>query len=210
MNDKIDISLAEDEDLARAKAWWKDNGSSIIGGIAIGTAVVIGYNFWQKYQRDHAQEVASSYQTYQNSPDDKAAFKKLVDIDSDAVYTQLAYLTQAAKETKNEQWEDAEKTLQTLLSLNVDSGIYEIAQLRLATVFLAQNKGKEALTLLNQTDYKPQTLFSARLHELKGDAQLNLGNKEQARTLYQISIDASDDIGLPSSLIQLKINNIGQ
>ena len=50
MNDKIDIELAEDEDLARAKAWWKENGSSIIGGVLIGTVVVFGYKYWQIYQ----------------------------------------------------------------------------------------------------------------------------------------------------------------
>ena len=68
MNDKIDIELAEDEDLARAKAWWKENGSSIIGGVVIGTCLVLGYNFWQSYQEDLAREVAQLYEQYALAP----------------------------------------------------------------------------------------------------------------------------------------------
>ena len=90
MNDKINLGIAEDEDLVRAKAWWKENGSSIIGGILIGTTMVVGYNFWQSYQEKHASEVAVLYEQYTQSSNSGAALGALLEVDDKTSYAQLA------------------------------------------------------------------------------------------------------------------------
>ena len=77
MNDKINIEIPEDEDVARAKAWWKENGSSIIGGVVIGTALVVGYNFWNQFKDTKAEQASVLYQQAV-SPDNAVLAKEAV------------------------------------------------------------------------------------------------------------------------------------
>lgn len=208
MNDKIEIELAEDEDLARARAWWKDNGSSIIGGIAIGTAMVVGYNYWQSYQADHAEKVAELYEAQTRAPGDEVALNALIDLDGESTYAQLARMTSAREAMDAKQYEKAESLLKGVLTSSKDKGLIAVARLRLATVYLAQNKSDDVITLLDTQENSGIALQQAREDELKGDAYLQKGDKAKVRALYQSSIDALAEAGQSAGLVQIKLDNL--
>jgi len=208
MNDKIEIELAEDEDLARARAWWKENGTSIIGGIAIGTAMVVGYNYWQSYQADHAEKVAELYEAQTRAPDDEVALNALIDLDGESTYAQLARMTSAREAMDAKQYDKAESLLKGVLTSSKDNGLKAVATLRLATVYLAQNKSDEVIKLLDAEANSDIPLQQAREDELKGDAYLQKGDKEQAGALYQSSIDALTEAGQAGGLVQIKLDNL--
>ncbi len=208
MNDKINIGIAEDEDLVRAKAWWKENGSSIIGGVLIGTVMVVGYNFWQSYQEKHASEVAALYANYNNSPDDSAALDALLEVDDKATYTQLARLTAAKVAMEADDLELSESLLQGILSSQSDDSLRSVAVLRLANVYLANDKPDAALDLLDAQPGAGLPLFQARVQELQGDTYLLKGDAEKAASFYESSIAAMQLLGQPYVLIQLKLDNL--
>ncbi len=207
MNDKIEIELTEDEDLVRARAWWKENGSSIIAGIAIGVVMVVGYNYWQTYQENRANEVAQLYEAYQAS-NDETALNALTDANAGSTYTQLARLTAAKNAADEKQYDQAASLLKDVLASGTDSGMKAVAALRLATVYLSQNKPDEAIQLLDSQAESVLPLQQARSAETKADAYLQKGDQAQARALYQSSIDALTAAGQPATLVQLKLDNI--
>lgn len=208
MNDKIDIELSEDEDLVRARAWWKENGSSIITGIAIGVVMVVGYNYWQSYQEDRANEVAQLYEAYVQAPNNEAALNALVEANASSSYAQLARMTAARLAADEKQYDRAVALFKDILASGTDSGMKAIATLRLATVYLSQNKPDEVIQLLDSQAKSELPLQQARSAEIKADAYLNKGDLAQARALYQSSIDALSAAGQPAALVQLKLDNI--
>ena len=208
MNDKIEIELAEDEDLVRARAWWKENGSSIIAGIAIGVVMVVGYNYWQSYQDNRANEVAQLYEAYVQAPNDEAVLDALVDANASSTYAQLARMTSARKAADDQQYDQAAALLKEVLASGTDSGLKAVAALRLATVYLSQNKPDEAIQVLDAQADSDIALQQARMSETKADAYLQKGDQAQARALYQSSINALTGAGQPATLVQLKLDNI--
>ena len=208
MNDKIDLGMAEDEDLVRAKAWWKENGSSIIGGILIGTTMVVGYNFWQSYQDKHASEVAVLYEQYTQSSDSGAALGALLEVDDKTSYAQLARLTAAKLAMDAGDAEQAEILLKAVLESKSDEGLRSVAVLRLATVYLANDKQDAALKLLDAQPDNGLSLFQARSQELRGDIYQRKGDAGKARESYASSISALQQLGQPASLIELKLDNL--
>ena len=208
MNNKIDIELAEDEDLVRAKAWWKENGTSIIAGIVIGTIIVVGYNYWKTYKENHALQVAELYENYSSAPENTEGLDALLQADSNAVYAQLARMKAAKQALDTEQFEQAEKLLGEVLTASDDQGLRAVAALRLALVYLAQNKPAEAISLLDKQTDLTLPLMQARISELKADAYLQQGDIRKARELYQSSVDLLSEAGQAANLVQLKLDNL--
>ena len=62
--------MADEEQVEALKKWWSENGKSIVAGLAIGLAGVLGWSSWQTWQRNQA-ELASV--RYEQLVDDAAA-----------------------------------------------------------------------------------------------------------------------------------------
>lgn len=207
MNDKIDIDMAEDEDLARAKVWWKENGSSIIGGIVIGTAMVVGYNFWQKYEEDKSNETAQLYESFSSTPESEEALNTLVEASSNSSYALLAQLSAAKVAMDESSFDRAEQLLNNVIAAN-DDGLSPVAALRLATVFLAQKMPDNAIELMDKYSTLEVPLMQARILEIKADALVQKDSNEEAKTLYEASILAYTEAGTSSEFAQLKLDNL--
>lgn len=59
-------SFAEDAEMERAKAWWKEHGPAIIIGVTIGIAAVVGFNYWQDFQQTQAEKASLLFDRLQN------------------------------------------------------------------------------------------------------------------------------------------------
>ncbi len=208
MNDKIEIELAEDEDLARAKAWWKENGSSIIGGVLIGTSLVVGYNYWNSYQENHALEVAQLYEQFSQSPTSNDALDALLVEDSSSAYAQLARLNAAKEAAQAGDLDRAEALLNGALDSSPDRGLKAVTVLRLATVYQANGKVDAAIELLTGNVDAGLPLMQARADELLGDIYAQKGEADTARKHYQSAITSLTEIGQPVQFVQLKLDNL--
>ncbi len=109
----------------------------------------------------------------------------------------------------NEDLDRAVQALQWILDNGDDDALRHIVRLRLATVWLAQGEAESVVALLKSAE---PAEFAARYHELSGDALLQTGDVDGARSAYQRGINALEQSEVTSgrSLLQLKLNNLGE
>ncbi|MDJ0918946.1 MAG: tetratricopeptide repeat protein [Woeseiaceae bacterium] len=183
----MDELKTEEEQLEAFRAWWKEYGNYVIGGVVLGGLVLFGINY-QGNTRLEAQQAASAL--YDQLTDE------VVDGDLDAAealaaqiandYSNTAYVVQsklamARLYMDENRDEDAANTLRELIALKGVDEIREIARLRLAKVLIYQEKAEEALETVSEA---ATGAFAARFAEVRGDAHVQLENFEEARAAY--------------------------
>ncbi|MDJ0760038.1 MAG: tetratricopeptide repeat protein [Woeseiaceae bacterium] len=183
----MDELKTEEEQLEAFRAWWKEYGNYVIGGVVLGGLVLFGINY-QGNTRLAAQQEASAL--YDQLADE------VVDGDLDAAeviaaqiatdYANTAYVAQsklamARLYMDENRDEDAANTLRELIALKGVEEIKEIARLRLAKVLIYQEKAEEALEIVKESATEA---FAARFAEVRGDAYVLLENFEEARAAY--------------------------
>ncbi|MDM8569979.1 tetratricopeptide repeat protein, partial [Thiotrichales bacterium HSG1] len=52
----------EEEQVEALKKWWKENGLSVVGGVAIGFALLFGWRWWQAYTEHQSQIASDTYE----------------------------------------------------------------------------------------------------------------------------------------------------
>ncbi len=184
----MDELKTEEEQLEAFRAWWKEYGNYVIGGVVLGGLVLFGINY-QGNTRLAAQQEASAL--YDQLADE------VVDGDLDAAetiaaqiaseYSNTAYVAQsklamARLYMDENRDEDAANTLRELIALKGLEAINEVARLRLAKVLIYQEKAEEALETVNESATEA---FAARFAEVRGDAYVLLEDFDGARAAYE-------------------------
>ena len=60
----------EEQQVEALKAWWAENGKSVMLGVGIGVAAIGGWQFWGKHKESQAREASDGYeQTIQSLAD---------------------------------------------------------------------------------------------------------------------------------------------
>ena len=80
--------------------------------------------------------------------------------------------------------------------------VHSTARLRLANVLLVQEKPKEALKIISQSQYLNGALF-----ELRGDAEAELNKINEARISYTLALESTQSTAL-KTLIKMKIADL--
>jgi predicted negative regulator of RcsB-dependent stress response len=80
-----------------------------------------------------------------------------------------------------------------------------LAQVRLARVFVQQNKLDEALALVATT---PEESFTVQYEETKGDILFAKGELVSARDAYQAARAAAMALGINTQVLQRKIDDL--
>lgn len=206
----IDDLLDEHEQSERVRTWLRNNGAGLIGGVALGLAVIFGWQWWQKEQAKQNQQAHLAYQTAVESlsgnpanakPDPaktKAAVAKLKDA-GDQIYADLAGLQLAKVQVDAGQRDEA---IATLRGLTPDASLRPLVNLRLARLLTDAGKPDEALKLLGQAD-DPAGL------EVRGDALLAAGKREEARDAYTKALTGLDVAAPQRQLVELKLTDAG-
>ncbi|NKB61706.1 MAG: tetratricopeptide repeat protein [Gammaproteobacteria bacterium] len=197
--------FSEDEDLERARAFWKSNGNSIISGVVLGVAAILGYNYWQHLQKTEGEGASALFDQITVGEDATVIADDLIENYSGSPYVSLGALAAAKSAFEAKDIDKAKTYLNWILSNSKDLGMLHIARLRLASVMLSEEKAGEVLTLLEVAE---MSTFASRYHELIGDAHAQQGDVEQAKEAYQNSLDASSIASGGRQLIQLKLENV--
>ncbi|NKB75871.1 MAG: tetratricopeptide repeat protein [Gammaproteobacteria bacterium] len=197
--------FTEDEDMERARAFWKSNGSSIVGGIVLGLAAIVGYNYWQYLEKNEGEGASSLFDQIAAGKEAMTVADDLIEGYSGSPYASLGALAAAKTAVESNDIEKAKTYLNWILSNSKDEGILHIARLRLGAVLLSAKNSSEALSLLK---IEEMSTFASRYHELIGDANVQLGNVAEAKEAYQRSLDTSSIASGGRQLIQLKLENV--
>lgn len=197
----IDELLDEHEQSERVREWLRRNGSALIFGIALGLAAIGGWQWWQRHQTSKQYEAAANYQAAVDAikANDKTAVAKVQAL-PDSLFRTLAQLELAKSQVQGNQNEAAIATLRAIRS--DDPALAAIVNQRLARLLIDSKQADAALKLVANGD-------SLATLEVRGDAQMALGRREQARDSYNKAL-LKAEVGTPQRrVLELKLTDAG-
>ncbi|MEW6689124.1 MAG: tetratricopeptide repeat protein [Pseudomonadota bacterium] len=205
--------LEEQEQLAALKAWWKDNGTLLLGVLAAAAIAFAGWQGWRNWQAGEAQQAGALYETLVKAlqaGDAKAARDAggtLAEGFPRTLYASMGALAAARFHFERGELKDAKAQLQWVLERSSSDELRDLARLRLAAVLLDEKRYDEALKAL---EAKPAAPLEAQYAALKGDILVAQGRREEARAAYRLALEKSGARGggLRESL-QLRLDALG-
>jgi predicted negative regulator of RcsB-dependent stress response len=197
----IDELLDEHEQGERVREWLRRNGSALIFGIALGLAAIGGWQWWKNHQEQQRSQGAVDYQAAVDAikAKDKAAEAKVKALPEGVIRTQ-AQLELAKVQVEAGQRDAAIATLRAIKT--DDAALASIVNQRLARVLIDAKQADAALKLVANAD-------SIAGMEVRGDAQLALGQRDQARETYNKAL-LKAEVGSPQRrILELKLTEAG-
>lgn len=209
----MSIHHTEEEQIESLKAWWKENGPSVLFGIVLGVGALFGWNAWQDHKARHATEASALYtdlmvkmETGAVQPEEfsKSTGTLRAEYD-DTVYAALAALLDAKMAVDRNDIDTAVENLEWAIQHAQQPEIAVTARLRLGRLHLSQGKFDKVESLLSEEYPKA---YTAVLEELRGDLQVARGNPETARQAYERALTASEVAPYTRQLIQNKLDQL--
>jgi predicted negative regulator of RcsB-dependent stress response len=207
--------LTEQEQIEQLKAWIKQYGFTVLAGIVIALIMVSIWHAWQNYQTrilTHASGVYDEMLTARAQNDGTSLENARVQADKlithypRTPYAQFAAFMLARDAIAHQKYPEAIKQLTWVVDHGSDSSLKQIAKLRLARILITENKSRDALSTL--TDVEDDN-FKGLIEEVKGDAYLQLKENNNAKTAYQLALNAlPKDEAAEKPLLQMKLDNL--
>jgi predicted negative regulator of RcsB-dependent stress response len=203
-----DLSDIEREEQLRR--WWSENWLWIVGGIAIGLAVLAGYQYWQQTRFQAAEQDEAAYlamlDTLGRNQRDEASKQadELRSVHPKSPYADQADLALARAAVDAHEFDAAARRLRAVADGSRDPQLRNVARARLARVLREQGKHDEALALL---DVAKAGAFTALYHDIRGDAFAAQGDAEAAAKEYEAALAGSvadAESGINRAYIELK------
>lgn len=208
----MDVYKVEDQRIEDIKAWWRENGLSIVISVALGVGAIFGWRAWQASTLEKAQAASQLHAKMVAAlrDEDDAGAKDAADgilgqYDNTA-YAVFARLTLAKLAVADGELDAAAARLREALDQDLDESFSHVARLRLIRVLLSQGELDEAERLAAAPD---QGEFAVNYEELKGDIKSAQGDLEAARDAYQQSLSQALGGARDVSTLEIKIDNIG-
>ena len=200
----IDDLLDEHEQSERVRIWLRQNGVGILGGIVLALALIVAWQWWQKKQVAELAEANNRYQSVSRSLlakdlDEAAKDVSALEGGKVRIYADLAALELAKAQVEAGRNQDAVKTLRGLAT---EGEFKSLIDQRIARLLIETGKPDEALALLGDAQ------DSAGL-EIKGDALVAQGKRDQARELYTRSLAKLDVAAPQHRLLEIKLMDVG-
>ncbi len=199
----------DDEKVEAIKKWWKDNGVSVVAGVAIGLGSVIGWRAWVNHENSVAQRasiafeqvLASSASGAGESAEKQAEI--LIDEYPGTPYAMFADLATAKVRVAGDDLAGAAAALNAAIERAPDPGLAKLAALRLARVLIQSGEPGKAADLIDKHDDGGP--FAPDFAALRGDIAAAEGNTDAARTAYRKAIDGGAG---NARLLELKLQDL--
>lgn len=188
----VDPHFVEDDQAARFKAWWKQNGSSVIIGAVLGIGIIGGVNWWRVHEREVAEDASALYETVLRSMEDDQTAAREAARRLQAEFAESAYAVNAALLLSRIQYDQgdpvsAKASLNWALEHARDPATQHVARIRLARVLLEEGDGAAVERLLTIADFGA---FESEYRELKGDLAMINGDAAEAEAAYRAAVEA--------------------
>ncbi len=202
-----DFDLKTDEEKAEElKQWWKDNGTSVIVGIALAIGGMFGWQQWQAHKKTQAEGGSRLFAKLSDDKADSTKILKQIQTEYGSTpYSTLAALM-AAKQNCTAEKPDTEACISELRQATKSDQpeIADIAKLRLARMLLSNKQLDEAETLINS---KLPAAYAALVDEIKGDIYVAKNQPGKAREAYDRAILSAS--GQSVEFLKMKRDDLG-
>jgi predicted negative regulator of RcsB-dependent stress response len=207
----VDEYLSDNEQVERLRAWWRENGWFVLGGVALGFLVLFGWRQYGEYKNSQAETAAAIYQSLKEAAEGKNEVEATTQLGRlrteypSSAYTAQAGLLVASSLLVAAPDRAAEELRHVMEDSTDDPELAMIARLRLARVLAYREQYDEALKLLTVPE---PGQFAGRLSEVKGDIQAALGHVDEARAAYLAAMVADGAELLDRNFVQMKLNDL--
>lgn len=199
----------DDEKVEAIKKWFKENGTSVVAGLAIGLAAVFGWRYWVEHREAVGQQASTAFEQLMivaEGDDSAGALAQAQAIRegyASSAYASLADLMEARIKLKAGDPAGAEAALMRVMAEAPDPALSRIAALRLARILLDQGQLDRAGDLAAQ--YQDAGSFGGDFAAVQGDIAVSQGRYDEARQAYERAIAAGASL---SELLRLKLQNL--
>ncbi|WP_333680819.1 tetratricopeptide repeat protein [Dyella sp.] len=199
------------EQSERVQKWLRQNGLSIAVGVVIGLIAIFGYQQWRNHQAGHQLQASGLYQQLQGVLDTgntnavDVIIQQLMKDYSDTPYALFAVSDRARRQAEDKQFDKALDSLAWAEQHAPSPELKALVELRIAHVQMAKGNAQEAL---NALDRMPPNSYAIESQELRGDALVKLGRRDDARKAYQAAVSAMGSNVSPDNEVQMKIDDL--
>ncbi|HSW71251.1 MAG TPA: tetratricopeptide repeat protein [Gammaproteobacteria bacterium] len=203
--------LTEQEQVEQLKKLLKTYGIPALVGILIGIAIFYGWNYYQVYRSrvlSHASGVYDEMLTdraQNNVQETQIQAEKLLRHYPATPYGEIAALVLAREAVNKQNYPEAIKQFTRVEKQGLSPSIRQVARLRLARLFLEQQKPEAALSELKKIEDQS---YSGLIDEVRGDAYLAKNQTSEARQAYQQALQELPQAEEIRPLLQMKLNNL--
>ena len=209
----MDVYKTEDEQIEAIKKWWRENGFSIIAGVAIGFTAIFGWRAWDNHTIMQAEAASTLNQqmvsaSRENDSENVRIYAERIIADHESsTYAVFASLMLAKLAAESNDLANAETQLRWAMQTNSQAEIEHIIRLRLSRVLIAMDKLDMASDSLNISDVGE---FKSRYEELRGDILVKQGKFTEAQQAYQSALASSTATGDARTNLQMKLDDLGR
>lgn len=210
----------EEEQLEVMKRWLRDNGRSLLIGIAVVVLAVAGWFSWQQRQHQLYEGASVQYQNLvdavrrveqESSKEMLATAHHLADTlkndYSSTTYAQFAALFKASLAVRENDLAQAETELRWVLARKPEPELLALTTFRLARVLHAKGDDTAALALLDESKAGSYAFAYA---QFRGDISLAAGDAAAARSAYQRALELEGKLQNPlrDPLLEIKLRDL--
>lgn len=207
----MDDNLTDQQRAEQIWTWLKENGWYLVAGIVIGLGGLFGWRQWDGNRLHQAEQASALYaelltalRAGRASRVEEITAALAQDFPS-TPYLDQARLALARVKMDGNQPEEAARYLREVVGATGSEEMRHIARLRLARVLLQQENYDEALKALESAG---ESAFTARYHEVRGDAFFAMGRTKEARAEYEAALTGVESGVVDPALIQAKIDEL--
>lgn len=205
MNDYV----TDEQKVEAMKKWWSENGAVLIGGLALGIAILFGWNQWQAHKRNASMQASDLFAELiaavekQDVEKINGIAETLKSEFAKTPYASFGQMAVARFDIEQNDLSQAQAHLNAAIELAGQDELKELARMRLARVLIADGQLDEALSVL---DGEWPASYTALLEELRGDAFTAKGELNAAIAAYDKALLIS---GGRSEFLRMKRDSLG-
>lgn len=209
----MDEYLSEQEQWELVKKWLRENTVWLLAGVLIAVAGISAYRWYQARVEKQLLVASTIYEELEQAAgkrDQSTVDKLLAQLQSEHAgtgYADHGQLVAATLYLETNQQSKAVETLQKLLTVTKDPQLALAARLRVARIQIDQGKADDALATLQAVG--TAGAFAARYAEVRGDALVAKGQRDEALKAYQEALGA-DNQAVDTELLKLKIADLSR
>lgn len=204
--------LQEEEQLEAISQWWQENRVSVIAAVVLTLGGTIGWSQYEDYISENAVAAADAYDSLLQERESGEAAEELALISAGLreshageTFADFASLQVAAAAVEAGNLVLARAELESVMaSVELDSTLGQLVQLRLARVMAASGDEAGAVAILVQGS----SSFPASYAQALGDIYLAAGREAEALLAYESAQTESLALGGQLGLVDLKVSGL--
>jgi len=195
--------LTDEEQMARLRSWWEQNGTALVIGVVVVVAGVVGWRWYDSSAQERTERGSALYaQWLEAGEESKARLAELIAEEADGTaYPAFVLLHQAQALVAAGDSAGAEAPLRDAVAAAPDQELADLARLRLGRVLFDLDRTDDALGVLMEVRGAGYRVLAA---ELKGDIHLARGERALAHEAYQSALAEAQE-GSQRPLLEVKV-----